>query len=218
MNPWLRLLIPIVLVLAATAAMWGPKLGWFEIGSSTGSTGQSGSGDEPITNNPAADEGAFHTAASADAASQDHPAGIPAEAVAVTVDYVHDGDTLFVYPVDVTPILGSTDKTKVRLLGIDTPEIGENSECYGGEATDALRELLPQGSTAWALSDTNPTDRYGRSLLLMWTSDGLFVNNELLLGGAATVLQIDPNRAHTELFRASEAAAEASKVGLWGSC
>lgn len=206
MNPWLRLFIPLALVLLATAAIWAPKLGWFDaLGSGAASEQDLGAGapSEPGAEAPTDASGVPPR---------------PETAVAVTVDYVHDGDTLFVYPEQSTAVLGSTEKTKVRLLGIDTPEVGEDAECFGAEATDALRALLPEGSTAWALTDTNPTDKYGRSLLLMWTDDGRFVNNELLLGGSATVLQIDPNRAHTELFRQSEAAASAAGAGLWGAC
>lgn len=212
MNPWLRLFIPLALVLLATAAIWAPKLGWFDALGSADSGADSGAAGEQAPEVGASAESGAETPAD--------PAGVPRpeNAVAVTVDYVHDGDTLFVYPEQATAVLGSTEKTKVRLLGIDTPEVGENAECFGAEATEALRTLLPEGSTAWALTDTNPTDRYGRSLLLMWTDDGRFVNDELLRGGAATVLQIDPNRAHSELFRQSEAAASAAGSGLWGVC
>lgn len=207
-NPWLRLLVPIALVVLATLAIWGPKLGWFDF---SGDSESSNSEPAPVSS-AAAESGTSSGTNSTSAPAR------PAEAVPVTVDYVHDGDTLFVYPDESTAVLGSTDKTKVRLLGIDTPEIGDNSECFGAEATDALRALLPEGSTAWALTDVNPTDKYGRSLLLLWTEDGRFVNNEMLASGAATVLQINPNRAHTELFRQSEAAAAASGAGLWGAC
>lgn len=213
MNPWLRLFIPLALVLLATAAIWAPKLGWFDALRSTDTGADSGAAIEQGPGAASsAESGAEPPADSAGAPPR------PDSAVPVTVDYVHDGDTLFVYPEQSTAVLGSTEKTKVRLLGIDTPEVGENAECFGAEATAMLRALLPEGSTAWALTDTNPADKYGRSLLLMWTDDGRFVNNELLRGGAATVLQIDPNRAHTELFRQSEAAASAAGSGLWGAC
>ncbi len=223
-NPWLRLFVPVVLVVAATVAIWGPKIGWFEPAAvqswlselAAPRPVQPGPGHEAATNAEAADAadaGAPPPAEpSATLAVPSAPAR-PAEAVPVTVDYVHDGDTLFVYPEH-----PSAERTKVRLLGIDTPEIGENAECFGAEATEALRALLPHGATAWALPDVEPRDRYERSLLLMWTDDGRFVNNELLSSGAATVLQIDPNRAHTELFRASEVAARAGGAGLWGAC
>src|SRR5699024_1967941 len=44
MNPWLRLFIPLALVLLATAAIWAPKLGWFDaLGSGSGSSDSGGS-------------------------------------------------------------------------------------------------------------------------------------------------------------------------------
>jgi endonuclease YncB( thermonuclease family) len=46
------------------------------------------------------------------------PVGIPVGATEAVVEYVHDGDTLFL-----------DDGRKVRLLGINTPEIGEHQEC-----------------------------------------------------------------------------------------
>lgn len=203
-NPWLRLLVPVALVVLATLAIWGPKLGWFDF---------MGAPENAVSEpTPSASQSGER------GTSSDAVPARPAEAVPVTVDYVHDGDTLFVVPEQATAVLGSTATTKVRLLGIDAPEVGKNAECYGREATDALRALLPEGSTAWALNDVNPTDKYGRSLLLMWNEDGTFVNNEMLASGAAAVLQINPNRAHDELFRLSEAAAEASGAGLWGAC
>ncbi|WP_129586599.1 thermonuclease family protein [Microterricola viridarii] len=204
-NPWLRLVVPIALVVAATVAIWGPKIGWFDFGGT-------GPGALDSTSDVGAEPGAEPAVPAAPTATDAAPAR-PAEAVPVTVDYVHDGDTLFVYPE-----APSAERIKVRLLGIDTPEVGDNAECFGAEATDALRALLPEGTTAWAQSDVNPQDKYGRSLLLMWTDDGRFVNNELLRSGAATVLQIDPNRAHTELFRASEESARAAGAGLWSAC
>lgn len=215
MNPWLRLFIPLALVFLATAAIWAPKLGWFD---ALGGGALGGGAESSVDSGAAGEQGAGSEPGPAEGAAPENGVPRPETAVAVTVDYVHDGDTLFIYPEQSTAVLGSTEKTKVRLLGIDTPEVGENAECYGAEATEALRALLPEGSTAWALTDTNPTDKYGRSLLLLWTDDGRFVNDELLRGGAATVLQIDPNRAHTELFRQSEAAAAASGAGLWGAC
>ncbi|MFT2816138.1 thermonuclease family protein [Leifsonia sp. A12D58] len=138
----------------------------------------------------------------------------PDSAAPMVVDYVHDGDTLFLVPADGS----SGDRLKVRLIGLDTPEIGDNAECFGAEATETLRALLPEGSQVFAAADLEPTDKYGRSLFYLWTADGSFVNYELLAQGAAGTLSISPNIAYQDVFRAAEEAAQAAFVGLWGAC
>ncbi|MBC7591997.1 MAG: thermonuclease family protein [Salinibacterium sp.] len=133
--------------------------------------------------------------------------GIPNQATEATVDYVHDGDTLF---------LG--DGRKVRMLGIDTPEIGENLECYGDEATELLRLLLPEGSHVWVLPDVEPFDQYGRSLLFIYRDDTTNVNLEMLAQGAAEVEMYSPNLLFQNEIEAAESAAIASGAGMWGAC
>lgn len=87
-----------------------------------------------------------------------------------TVDYVIDGDTI-----DVAGPDGSTDR--VRLLGINTPELahdGQAAQCGGEEAADRLAELLPEGTPVQLLSDsrTDDEDRYSRLLRYVETDDG----------------------------------------------
>ena len=133
--------------------------------------------------------------------------GIPEGATQAVVEYVHDGDTLFL-----------EDGRKVRMLGIDTPEIGKNLACYGPEATDLLRQLLPEGSTVWVLSDIEPTDQYGRSLLFVYTEDGTNVNIAMLESGAAQVEMYSPNYLFRDQIEAAEQAARDAGAGLWGQC
>lgn len=158
-------------------------------------------------------------------AAADPPAtvdgGIPArpsEAVAMTVEHVHDGDTLFLRTDQPNALVATTDAVKVRLLGIDTPEVGDHAECFGDQATKQLRTLLPDGSRTWITADQDPVDQYGRSLFYLWTEDGQFVNYELVAGGAAESLMIAPNDAHYPLLRAAEDAAAAAGIGMWGAC
>ena len=132
---------------------------------------------------------------------------IPASAVEATVDYVHDGDTLFL-----------TDGTKVRLLAVDTPEVGDNLECMGNEARDYLRTLLPEGSTIYTEVDVEPTDQYGRSLLFIWTSTGTLVNLQLVEQGYAEAVFIGANRLYEGQVEAAEDAAQDAGRGIWGDC
>src|SRR3954451_11767998 len=104
---------------------------------------------------------------------------LPADAFAMTVESVHDGDTLRAH-VDVpNGVVTDLASTRVRLLGIDTPEISPDLDCWGAEATASLTALAPPGSTIWVAPDVEVLDRYGRQLLYVWTADGRFVNGEL---------------------------------------
>lgn len=133
--------------------------------------------------------------------------GIPSTALPATVEYVHDGDTLFL-----------TDGRKVRLLGINTPEVGENAECWGEQATSELRGLVSEGSAVWVQQDIEALDQYGRSLLFVFLEDGTNVNVELVRVGAAEIEQYEPNWLYTDELHAAEDAAYAERVGLWGNC
>lgn len=146
----------------------------------------------------------------------------PADAAPVTIDHVHDGDTLFV-------VAASGERLKVRLIGVDAPEIGgtregdagevgDTSECFGTEATDYLRSLLPVGTTAWVIDDEEALDRYGRSLLYLWTTDGTFVNHAIVAGGHGTALRAGANDAYWPELSGAEAEAQNAGLGLWGGC
>ncbi len=132
-----------------------------------------------------------------------------------TVVEVVDGDTI------VVDVDGRDER--VRLLGIDTPEVfvdpGEAPECYGPEASARTKQLLAPGTTVRLERDVVARDDYGRLLAsVSRTSDGLLVNDDLLGGGFAEMLIIAPNGVMADRFRASTRAAEAAGLGLWGAC
>lgn len=137
----------------------------------------------------------------------------PGESLAAVVTSVTDGDTLVAQ-------IGSTNE-HVRLLGIDTPETkrpGQPVECFGPQAAAALSSLLPPGTTIRVERDKELRDHFGRALLYVWRSDGVFVNEALLSLGVADVLVIEPNHAHTTTLLASRDAARAAGIGLWSAC
>lgn len=140
------------------------------------------------------------------------PPAVPSGAEPATVRYVHDGDTLYLTPD------GSGAELKVRLLGIDTPEIGDRGECYGDVARDRTRALLPQGTRVLVLADTEPLDQYGRSLLHVFLPDGTHLNLLLIEEGLAYATFYRPNYAYEDEFRAAQKAAERGAVGMWGAC
>ena len=135
---------------------------------------------------------------------------IPTEARAATVDYVHDGDTLFIEL--------DGERLKARLIGIDTPEVGDNLECYGDEATAIARSLMPEGSAVWALSDGGKLDQYGRSLFYIFTDSGTLVNVSLAEQGAAETLLISNNDRYWPELEVAEAKARDAGRGVWAGC
>lgn len=142
----------------------------------------------------------------------------PTDAFSMTVESVHDGDTLRAHVAAPNAVVTDLGSTRVRLLGIDTPEISPELDCWGAEATTSLSELLPPGSTVWAAPDIDVYDQYGRHLLYLWTDDGRFVNAELVAQGDARVEVYAPNTLYEGLFRNLEASARAADAGQWGAC
>jgi micrococcal nuclease len=127
---------------------------------------------------------------------------------------VVDGDTIVVH-------LAGGDE-KVRLIGIDTPETVDPRkpvQCFGREASNRTKELLPPGTAVRLERDVEARDRYGRLLAYVYrVRDGTFVNLALAEEGYAQPLTIPPNVAYTARFAAAASAARAAHRGLWGAC
>ena len=166
---------------------------------------------------PGAVEGSSGTSVGepADAAPTASEIARPAEATLSHIAYVHDGDTLYLQPDGTT---SRADEITVRLIGIDTPELRPEVECYALEARDRLRELLPQGADVWIMADREKLDQYGRSLLYLWTTEGTSVNLDLVRNGYATALNIAPSNTYWRQFDAAETEATDARLGLWGAC
>lgn len=139
----------------------------------------------------------------------------PDDATLSHIAYVYDGDTLYLQP-DGTS--SREDEVKVRLIGIDSPELRPEVQCYGIEARDYLRNLLPEGTQVWIMRDREPLDQYGRSLLYLWTTDDRSVNLDLVKKGYATALNIAPSNTYWKIFDTAEAQARKADAGQWGAC
>jgi micrococcal nuclease len=91
--------------------------------------------------------------------------------------------------------------------------------CFGKEASDRTKQLLPAGTPIELVRDTEPRDTYDRLLAYVYrATDGLFVNLSLAQDGFADVLAIAPNLAHAAEIQHAVAAARAARVGLWAAC
>jgi micrococcal nuclease len=199
-----RLLIAALVVLAGVTMIAG--VNWYV--TSVGLPGADG---------PARSTPAPHTSTSSAVTDAAMP-GIPDDAFELTVESVHDGDTLRARIAVPNEVITDTASTRIRLIGVDTPEISPDLECWGDEATQSLTALVPPGSTVWASADLDVLDPYERHLLYLWTPDGRFVNGELISAGDATVMIFAPNDRYEPLLRQLETEASASGVGLWGAC
>lgn len=137
---------------------------------------------------------------------------VPADAWPATVTYVHDGDTIY--------LSGSgRDEQKSRLIGIDTPEIGDAAECYGEEATELTRRLLPEDQEVFVTNDEDAFDDYGRELVYVWLPEGTFVNLAIIGAGAAEAVYFKPNARYLDELRDAEAEARDAGLGMWsGLC
>lgn len=97
------------------------------------------------------------------------------------VAFVADGDTIHIH------FRGGIEK--VRLLGIDAPEMhhpSKPSEPYGPVAKGELERLLHGHRVGVETDPEQPErDRHGRLLAYVWREDGLLLNRELLALGAA---------------------------------
>jgi len=142
----------------------------------------------------------------------------PAGSFPMVVDSIHDGDTLNLRVEEPNDVVTTTRPITVRLIGIDTPEIYPEYECYGDEATDRLRELVPVGSTVHVTVDADTWDPYDRRLFYLWTPDGELVNLRLVAEGYAEAIRIAPNDAYWPELRDAESDARDARMGLWGAC
>jgi micrococcal nuclease len=116
---------------------------------------------------------------------------------------VVDGDTIVVH-------IDGRDED-VRLIGIDTPETGED---FAEQATNALESLVG-GASVRLETDVESRDQYGRLLAYVWAGS-IMANAELLRQGLATVYTVPPNVKYVDTLQSAQDEAEAAQIGVWG--
>jgi micrococcal nuclease len=116
-----------------------------------------------------------------------------------------DGDTLWLSGIG-----------KVRLIGVDTPEVYGDDECYGRRASAFVEQTVPLGSTVGYRLGVEERDRYGRALAYVYLDGGRFLNLLLVRRGFAQVLTVPPNVEFAERFTRAARRARAAGRGLWG--
>lgn len=129
------------------------------------------------------------------------------DTISVRVVAVHDGDTVSV-------IIGMKNE-RLRLIGIDAPEIGQG--LWGIKAKNHLKELLNHsGHIATLELDVEKRDKYGRILGYLWASDKKLINLEMVRDGYAVIFTFPPNVKYVDDLRKAQDFAKKKNLGIWG--
>ena len=128
---------------------------------------------------------------------------------------VVDGDTV--------DVLKDGKTERVRLIGINTPEVVDPRkpvQCFGKEASAHMHELLDGNVVRLEPDNTQDIhDKYGRTLAYIFLEDGTNINELQIQGGYAyeyTYNHAHPYRFQKE-FKAAETSARTESRGLWAT-
>ncbi|MBP8290756.1 MAG: thermonuclease family protein [Chromatiaceae bacterium] len=134
---------------------------------------------------------------------------LPAQSEPARVTQVIDGDTLEL-----------KDKTRVRLIGINTPEIGRDGkpdDPGARQASAALRDLLAgSGWRVRLVADGEGRDRYGRRLAHLFDDQRRNLSEQLIERGLAYQSPFPANPKFLDCYKRAEDEARGAKRGLWG--
>ena len=118
----------------------------------------------------------------------------------VTGDYAIDGDTIV-----------TTTGERVRVLGIDAPEMGQP---YSQEAKEMMHDMTAGKKVYMKIQTAVPLDKYGRTLAICTTSRGTLAYLLLIEGLARVFIAEDATYDDTYYYTA-ETLAKERKVGIW---
>ncbi|MBP6913522.1 MAG: thermonuclease family protein [Candidatus Levybacteria bacterium] len=121
----------------------------------------------------------------------------------VEVKNIVDGDTVIL-----------ADDTRVRLIGINSPE--ENQPYY--EESKKKLESLLMNKFVDLVSDEDAVDQYGRKLKYIYLGD-THINYEMVKSGLSMVEIISPNVSHAAELNQAQSYARDKCLGIWeGLC
>ncbi len=124
---------------------------------------------------------------------------------------VVDGDTL--------DILVNDETVRVRLIGLDTPEIVDPRkpvQCFAREASAKAKEILT-GQSVQLETDLSQDlhDKYGRLLAYIFLPDGTLFNKYMISEGYGHEYTYHLPYKYQAGFKAAEKTARENKKGLW---
>ena len=127
---------------------------------------------------------------------------------------VVDGDTIIINK--------DGAETKVRLIGVDTPEsvaTGNNAykNCEEGKIASEFTKSLLNGVSVSLEYDVSPQDKYGRDLCYVYLEDGKMLNELLLEKGYARLMTVPPNVKYVDEFTKIQKTAQEMSEGFWSS-
>jgi endonuclease YncB( thermonuclease family) len=120
---------------------------------------------------------------------------------------VVDGDTLHLVGGD-----------KIRLIGVNTPELGRDGrpdEPLAGAARTALVAMLGSGREVWLQDGEQVRDRHGRRLAYAFNGEGSSLAAQLIARGLGFHVAIAPNDRYASCLQSVDAAASRNRVGVW---
>lgn len=127
-----------------------------------------------------------------------------AEDALLTVREVFDGDTIAL-----------SDRTVVRLIGVDAPEVNSpytSEEPFGPQSKAHLSSLVLHRKVSVTVGEP-ARDRYGRTLAYVYVGDVL-VNGRIIRDGWARAYRQFPH-PWRDLFIAYEREARSKGLGIW---
>ncbi len=146
-----------------------------------------------------------------------------------TID-VRGGEYSYVARVVDGDTLKMADNERVRLIGVDTPELHYSEkllrdsrktgkdvktiQALGAKATEFTKDLCDHKRVRLEY-DIVRRDKYGRLLAYVYLEDGTFVNSKIIEEGYGQVMTIPPNVKHADHFKKLERQARDGKKGLW---
>ena len=126
------------------------------------------------------------------------------------VTKVVDGDTI--------DIILDNETTRVRLLGINTPESVDPRrpvECFGKEAKLYLENLIAEKNIRLESDPSQSNiDQYGRLLRYIYLED-TNINLNLIENGYATEYTYDQSYKYQTQFKQAQISAQQNQLGLW---
>ncbi|HMK49074.1 MAG TPA: thermonuclease family protein [Thermodesulfovibrionales bacterium] len=124
----------------------------------------------------------------------------------VPVVSVSDGDTV--------TVMIDRKEEKIRLIGIDAPELGQKP--WGQKSKLFLQDLLK--SSGWKVQpeyDVDKRDKYGRLLAYLRAADGQLINLLMVKNGYAAIYTFPPNVKYVRELRDAQRDARDKKLGIW---
>ncbi len=132
---------------------------------------------------------------------------------AFRVVHIVDGDTI-----DIDAPDADKRKTRIRLWGVDTPEIAHNDQpemYFGREAKQFAEQTLAGKDVNIVLAPERTRDKYGRLLAYVFCERGGRMFNEMLLEEGFAYADLRFDHSYKKQFESIEKRARKAGVGLW---